>query len=873
MKKSLILLILSFFSIKGIYARHILGGEMFYDYVGPGSAPGTIEYLVTLKLYRDPAGAALDPAVTFSIFNSSTNALVITLPGISLDGPYPIFYQTTNPCITPPQTLIYDIGYYRTSVELPISTGGYTIAYQRCCRRANIQNLTASDSQGATYFTTIPGTGALASAPQNSSPKFVNRDSVVICKNSFFSFDFSAVDPDGDSLYYYFSQGFNGGGQSQNNGCTGVIPNPPCAPPYQVITYNSPYTAASPMGSQVIINSRTGIISGISPGLGDYVVTVYCNEYRNGVLINTHYKEFLITVKDCTLPHAQPPVDYVTCDGLTITFSNNSTGNITDYFWDFGVPGTLADTSHLETPTYAYIDTGIYRVMLIVNRNGICTDTGYSRIGIYPGFFPGLRVNGQCKNTPIQFTDLTTTRYGSVGPWHWNFGDLTAAVDTSVLMNPTHTYAATGTYPVQFIVSNSKGCTKKIDTTIAILDRPALAVSPDTLICSIDTIQIVALGTGTFLWSPNYNISNVNISNPLISPDVPTTYHVTLTDPYGCVGTDAVKVDVKTFVTLRAQSDTTICKTDPVVLQITSDGLHFLWTEIPFGNSLNDPTLKNPIAKPLVTTIYRVVANIGKCQSQADIKITPIPYPAANAGPDTAICLGRSARLNASGGSIYSWSPPVFLSNPNIPNPICLNPTASVNYSVTVRDILGCPKAVRDTMRVNVIIIKANAGPRDTVVVIDQPLQLHATGGIGYLWIPSTWLDNPNIDDPVALPRENIEYVVRVNDNIGCYAFDSIRVKVYKLAADILVPNAFSPNGDGINDIFRPTPVGMRSLDVFRVYNRWGQLLYSNADANAGWDGKYAGVTQEAATYVWYAEGVDYKYSRIKRKGYVLLIR
>ena len=103
--------------------------------------------------------------------------------------------------------------------------------------------------------------------------------------------------------------------------------------------------------------------------------------------------------------------------------------------------------------------------------------------------------------------------------------------------------------------------------------------------------------------------------------------------------------------------------------------------------------------------------------------------------------------------------------------------------------------------------------------------------------------------------------------------FDSIRVKVYKLDADILVPSAFSPNGDGKNDLFRPIPIGMRSLDLFRVYNRWGQMLYSRTDAETGWDGKFAGTPQESATYVWYAEGVDYRGKRLKRKGYVVLIR
>ena len=561
---------------------------------------------------------------------------------------------------------------------------------------------------------------------------------------------------------------------------------------------------------------------------------------------------------------------YHICDGYFGSFSDKGdTSNVHTYNWDFGDGGT----STVPAPIHTYSDTGVYILKLVVNKNLPCSDSLTAIVKVYPGFYPAFDVAGQCRTSPIQFTDHTIAGYGVVDTWKWDFGDPASSSNSSFLQNPAHLYNASGNYTVKFTVSNSKGCKSTIDTIIAILDKPALTVTHDTTICFIDTLQLNAIGTGSFVWSPNYNINNVNISNPLVSPDLPTTYHVQLTDPFGCVGTDSVKVDVKLFVTLLAPPDSTICKGDPTLLRITSDGLKFLWTENPLGNTLNDPTLKNPLATPQVRTTYHVAANIGKCISEADITLTPIPYPAANAKPDRTICFGNSVQLQASGGSSYSWSPAAFLNANNIPNPRCINPFASVRYIVTVRDTLGCPKPGRDTVLVTVVKIKAEAGPRDTSVVLGQPLQLQAHGSTNYVWTPSTWLDNPNIDNPIALPKDNIEYVVRVSNSIGCFAFDSIRVKLYKIAADILVPTGFSPNGDGINDIFRPIPIGMRSLDIFRVYNRWGQMLYSGSGNNTGWDGKFAGATQEAGTYVWYAQGIDYKYATIKRKGYVVLIR
>ncbi|MBK7434169.1 MAG: gliding motility-associated C-terminal domain-containing protein [Chitinophagaceae bacterium] len=197
-----------------------------------------------------------------------------------------------------------------------------------------------------------------------------------------------------------------------------------------------------------------------------------------------------------------------------------------------------------------------------------------------------------------------------------------------------------------------------------------------------------------------------------------------------------------------------------------------------------------------------------------------------------------------------------------------INPTGSVKYIVTVRDVLGCP-AVRDTVIVRVISIKADAGPSDTSVVLGQSLQLGASGGTQYLWTPSTWLNNPNIHNPISLPQNNITYQVRVSDDNGCVGYDNINVHVFFVQPGFYVPTAFSPNGDGKNDIFRPILIGMKSMDVFRVYNRWGQLLYSGSgNEGNGWDGTFGGRPQDAATYVWYAEGTDYLNKTVKKKGY-----
>lgn len=869
MKKFLFVsLLICFFS--DAFANHISGGEMIYQYLGPGASPNSKKYRITLRLFRDNlgGGAAMPGNVLIGIFNNDLSSQISGSPfNVNITSTSSVPVTPPPACMVNPPLLDYSLGSFEFTVDLPNNSNGYTAAYQTCCRIFPLENVLTQNQpaqgEGSTYLCTIPGSNQLPNGV-NSSPQF-RTQLTRVCYKAGFTFDFGAFDPDGDSLVYYYCDAYNRGNSTNSANVT------PSTPPYQPVTYVNGYSGTSPLGSGSSLNSRTGLISGIAPSTpGRYVVCVCVDEYRNKVLIGHHRKDFILNVRDCEVATATLLDNYPSCDGFTLTFDNLTPSNaIQTYDWDFGD----GNTSTLASPTHTYAAAGTYVLKLVVNRGLPCTDSATSLVKVYPGFFPDFTSAGQCKNTAIQFTDLTTATYGAANRWVWNFGDPGSANNTSNLKNPTHIYANTGSYNVSFIVETDKGCIDTLYKTIDILDKPALTVSNDTLICIIDTLQLHAVGTGSFVWSPNYMISNVNSPDPFVSPDVTTTYTVTLTDPFGCVGSDAVKVEVKPFVTLFAQPDTTICKTDPVLLRINSDALYYLWTETPAGNTLNNPTIKNPTATPLQTTTYHVAASIGKCVANADIKVTPIPYPAANAGPDVHICVGNSAQLNASGGSIYSWTPSAFLTATNIPNPVSVKPTDNVRYIVSVKDVLGCPKAVKDTMILFVDKIKANAGPRDTSVVLGQPLQLNASGSINYAWTPTTWLDNPNISNPISLPQNNIEYVVRVSNDIGCFGYDTILVKVYRLSPSFYVPNAFSPNGDGLNDIFRPVAIGMKSIDVFRVYNRWGQMLYSGSGNGVGWDGKFGGRPQEAATYVWYAEGVDYLNNTVKKKGTVILVR
>ncbi len=863
----------------GVYANHTKGGWMYYKYIGPGNLPNTARYIITLKIYTECTltSAQWCPEVNISIFNAGNNSLfeVVKVTNTAVTDIQNCSLQSCHPCMSDIPIICYKIASFEFTKELPITQHGYIISYQRCCRIDNIVNMVpGSVTIGDTWTVSIPGNGGNDPlAYKNSSALFSQNDTTIVCKSNYFTFDFSAVDIDNDSLVYSFSDAYFA---SSGNGTQ--CENRSDFPPFSSVIYLPPFSGSHPLGPGVDINSSTGIVAGVAPSIrGTYVVGCTVREYKRGtdILKSSVHKSMHINITDCSITQAVLSPEYFSCKGYTRSFSNAvSSGNIESYHWDFGVAGTEKDTANIANPTFTYPDTGTYILKLWVNKNLACADSAFSIVKVYPVFLPDFLVQGQCKFSPIQFFDNSITSYGMVNLWEWDFGEGGLSTNYSSFQNPLHQYLANGSYLVSLKISTDKGCRDTITKTVKVTDKPLFNLSNDTVICVIDTLQLKAIGQGTILWSPNYNINLPNSFSPLVCPAVPTKYFATVSDPFGCSGTDSVFVDVKRSVTLIVGNDTTICQSDSVKLSLLGDAVQYKWTQNSAVNSLNNPLLKNPIARPLANTIYQVKGNIGKCFAEGDIAVKVIPYPKTIVSADTIVCFGNSVQLKASGGSFYSWDPSNYLNNQQIANPISIEPSINVRYWVSVTDTLGCPKPTTQSILVSVVKIIADAGPADTAIVLNQPLQLTASGGEYFQWSHSEWLSNYLISNPKAIPLKDVVFVVKVKNIFGCSAYDSIQVRVFRFTPGIFVPTAFTPNGDGRNDFFRPVSIGLKSLDRFTVYNRWGQLLYSNTNLKQdGWDGTFKGSKQEQATYVWYAEGIDYLNTKLKRKGYVVLVR
>lgn len=293
---------------------------------------------------------------------------------------------------------------------------------------------------------------------------------------------------------------------------------------------------------------------------------------------------------------------------------------------------------------------------------------------------------------------------------------------------------------------------------------------------------------------------------------------------------------------------------------------------------------------------YRVITKSGVCPAEtssvASVDFINVPFPAAITDPDSAgICYGKTIPLNATitNGTSYSWSNAGSLTNQGNGNVGSLpftvhaiaSPKQTTDYVLTVTNA-GCPNSLMDTFHIIVappIVVFAG---NDTSVVANEPLQLNATvsdpSASQFNWTPSTGLNLTSVPNPVATFTADqvggsITYVVRATNSFGCYGQDTITVKLFKTGTDIFIPGAFTPDGDGRNDILRPICVGIKELNYFRVYNRWGQVVFSTSEIGKGWDGTIGGQPQPTANFVYIAQGVDYTGKVVFKKGNVMLIR
>jgi gliding motility-associated-like protein len=438
-----------------------------------------------MKVYRDCLGGpAFDNPAFFTVFDA-TGAVITTL-NISLTSSLTVPPSNNSPCApTTAGLACVEEGYYETILNLPPKIGGYYIVYQRCCRNGTILNLISPGSVGSTYWEHIPGPEVVA---VNSSPRFKKRPPIYICANIPIAFDHSATDADGDSLAYSLCTPFDG----LSSACPIVLAGGGCPtvntpPPYTSVPFIAPFSSSYPLSSSpaININPVTGFLDGVPNLLGQWVVGVCVSEYRAGVLIGTHHRDFqfnviscpAIVIADIKSQTSLVPGSSGFCNGFALTYTNTSGGSASTFFWDFGDPTVTTDTSSLANPTYTFGTAGTYTVTLIANPGSPCADTTTKLFIIKPLLKPEfLEPIGQCLSGN-HFDFVGAGVFQGTGTFAWNFGPNATPSSSSTVSVSNVIYNAPGTYTISFTVSEN-GCIATATKTIEVYIDPLAGIGP-----------------------------------------------------------------------------------------------------------------------------------------------------------------------------------------------------------------------------------------------------------------------------------------------------------------------------------------------------------------------------------------------------------
>ncbi len=305
-------------------------------------------------------------------------------------------------------------------------------------------------------------------------------------------------------------------------------------------------------------------------------------------------------------------------------------------------------------------------------------------------------------------------------------------------------------------------------------EPPAIIPITDKTICQGDSVQLILNGGTSYTWAPSTGLSNPNIFNPYAKPTDTTQYVVTVFNGT-CSAKDTVNVNIKKTV-VDAGANQNICFRDSIQLQATgSVGATYVWTP---STTLSNGSIANPYAKPADTSLYKVTATLNGCSVKDSVTIN-VKKVLADAGANTAICIGDSIHLNATGGTSYAWKQHVSLSDSSLQNPYA-KPTDTTKYFVTVKD--GFCSNIDSVTIFVATLTSLNAGTDKTICQGDSA-QLTATGGTTYLWNASTSLSNVNIANPYAKPSDTTKYYVTISNSL-CSTTDSVTVNVKKVIVD-----------------------------------------------------------------------------------------
>lgn len=733
LKKCVLFLVL-FASVSNLNATHIIGGEMNYTCLGDDN------YEIELTIYRDcfygNPNAFFDNPAYIGVFNAN-NQLVgnLQLPLLNNDT---IPAVLNDPCLFVPADVCVHTTTYRGVINLPFVAGGYQLAYERCCRNETILNIVDPLNAGAIYNTFITEE---AMQQCNSSARFTEWPPLFVCVNEPIDWDHSAFDIDGDSLVYSLCTPLSGGSQADPK------PVPTNNPPYDNVIWNDPaYNLDNLLGGvPLTIDRQTGRLTAIPGIMGQFVIGVCVEEFRDGVMISQTRRDFQYNVGECGMVESAIVAPTVQCEDLSVSFVNESL-NSDGYQWNFNDPNNPGASSTDAEPTYTYSEPGTYTIELIASTREVCTDTSYHTILLQRNSMEtnfSFDVQNCVDNSTIVLQDLSVDPISNPATWSWSLSENGVVTQSSDAQNPMFAVSTPADIQVSLTTTSENGCvdadSKAFETEIF---NPGDQIASDIEVC-IGTDSELNPGSANgfeYQWEPNDLFSDLTSPNPEINITENAQLQVTITATNGgCVSTKTVNLSARSIPEVNdLQDEFTICNGTAVQLnQIEYPGLEFEWN----GSAISDTNSDTPTVNPSADEMYTVsISEVGglSCSVEQTINVIVNDTPDPQLGlvnDQSTICIGTSASLNPNGDASfdYTWNG-VGLNNVTTLNP-SIEPTNSSNYSVIVTNpTTGCTSEKTISIVVPADIDLRVEGDQSICFNTQTTLQALGTGNLTFQW-------------------------------------------------------------------------------------------------------------------------------------------
>ncbi len=487
-----------------------------------------------------------------------------------------------------------------------------------------------------------------------------------------------------------------------------------------------------------------------------------------------------------------------------------------------------------------------------------------------------------CKGDSVSFTNKSKGGHDLT----WLFGD----GDSSTTPNPDHVYDSAGVYQITLYVRDSNTCNlmDSAKSSIQVLSDTSRSLG-DSAICFGGSVSIGLPPSGdtgvSHQWDPSAGLSDPNEPNPVASPDSTTDYELYVSNG---VCTDTIRQTVKVSdPRFSVPNDTFICHTSSDSLELEAASTppssieRWTWTSLDDPkDTLNDGASDSSImVLPKDSTRYLVFGEEGGCPLRDTVAVN-VGELSLEQSNDTTICWGDTSALeaDASGnGTIhYDWEPDASILQGDSSDQITIAPKTSTTYSITVSDDLCTTSRAIDVGVSDLSQKKVEASSEKDSIVRGSSTKIHAEpDDYDVRWTPPTGLEDPESAHTEASPTSSTTYRLRMTDAGACPRTDMLRIIVQDITCgepNLFLPNAFSPNGDGENDVLYVRGRNIEKMTL-RIFDRWGEKVFESHDPDNGWDGRYEGKLLDPDVYAYYLEITCTGGKEFFEKGNITLLR